>query len=113
MVKNGKKINLIVNGQLQSATVKSKIPYDQEINVMKELNASDLKSKYNIDKKEDEIYYELTTKKENKKPNSEAAYAVEVATEYSDDETFSHIDKIKSNKLVDAKKALILFNGFR
>ena len=68
MVKNGKKVNLIINGKLQSATVKSKIPLDQEIDVMKELNASDLKSKYNIDKKEGEIYYELTTKKENKKP---------------------------------------------
>ena len=111
MIKNGKKVNLIINGKLQSATVKSKIPLDQEIDVMKELNASDLKSKYNIDKKEGEIYYELTTKKENKKPNSEAAYAVEVATEYSDDETFSHIDKIKRDKLVDAKRALILLNG--
>jgi hypothetical protein len=54
---------------------------------------------------------EITTKKESEKPNSVAAYAVEVAAEYSEDGTFSHIDKIKRDKFVDAKKALIFFNG--
>lgn len=125
MVKNGKKVNLIINGKLQSATVKSKIPLDQEIDILKELDEKELKSRYNIDTKDGEIYYELTTKKELKstiyfneitkkkeseKPNSDAVYAV-VEGEYSEDGTFSHIDKIKHNKLVDAKKALILFNG--
>ena len=37
-------------------------------------------------------------------------YAV-VAAEFSEDETFNNIDRIKSDKTVDAKKALILFNG--
>ncbi|EAZ95872.1 TonB [Flavobacteria bacterium BAL38] len=53
---------------------------------------------------------EITTKKESNSRNSDAVYAV-VAAEYSENETFSHIDKIKRNKLVDAKKALILLNG--
>lgn len=55
-------------------------------------------------------FNEITKKKESEKPNSDAVYAV-VEGEYSEDGTFSHIDKIKHNKLVDAKKALILFNG--
>lgn len=110
MVKNGKKVNLIINGKLQSATVKSKIPLDQEIDVMKELDEKELKSKYNINKNDGEIYYELITKEVSNSSNSDAVYAV-VEGEYSEDGTFSHIDKIKHNKLVDAKKALILFNG--
>lgn len=111
LVKNGKKMNLIVNGKLQTATIKSKIPLDQEIDKFEELDEIDLKSKYNIDKKEGEMYYEITTKKESEKPNSEAVYAVLVEAEFSEDGNFSHMDKIKRNKLVDAKKALILFNG--
>jgi len=110
MVKNGKKVNLIINGKLQSATVKSKIPLDHEFDIFKELNEKDLKSKYNIDKIEGEIYYEITTKKERNSTNSDAVHAV-VTAEYSEDEAFSHIDRMKSDKLVDAKKALILFNG--
>jgi hypothetical protein len=64
LVKNGKKVNLIVNGKIQTATIKSKIPLDQEIDKFEELDEKDLKSKYNIDKKEGEMYYEITTKKE-------------------------------------------------
>ena len=63
MVKNGKKVNLIINGQLQTATIKSKIPLDQEIDIFIELDEKQLISKYNIDKKEGETYYEITTKK--------------------------------------------------
>jgi beta-lactamase regulating signal transducer with metallopeptidase domain len=111
LVKNGKKVNLIVNGKLQSATIKSKIPLDQEMDIFEELDEKQLKSKYNIDKKEGETYYEIITKKESEKPNSEAAYAVLVEAEFSEDGNLSHMDKIKGDKLVDAKKALILFNG--
>jgi beta-lactamase regulating signal transducer with metallopeptidase domain len=110
MVKNGKKVNLIINGKLQSATVKSKIPLDHEFDIIKELDEKDLKSKYNIDKIEGEIYYEITTKKERNSTNSDAVHAV-VTAEYSEDEAFSHIDRMKSDKLVDVKKALILYNG--
>ena len=44
------------------------------------------------------------------KKNTEAVHAIAVA-EYSENDSYNHIDKIKQNKLVDAKKALILFNG--
>lgn len=111
MVKNGKKVKLIINGKLQSENEKIKIPLDQEFDIFKELDEKDLKLKYKIDKKEGEIYYEITTKKESNSTNSDAVYAVEVASEFSEDGNFSHIDKIKRDKLVDAKKALILFNG--
>jgi hypothetical protein len=111
LVKNGKKVNIIVNGKLQTATIKNKISLDQEIDIFEELDEKQLKSKYNIDKKEGQTYYEITTKKESEKPNSEAAYAVLVEAEFSEDGNLSHMDKIKGDKLVDAKKALILFNG--
>ena len=113
MIKNGKKVNLIINGKLQSATVKSKIPLDQEIDVMKELNASDLKSKYNIDKKEGEIYYELTTKKEAviKEENKAATtgWGISYQTETSRPENL--IEEIKENEKIDYKKSLIIFDG--
>ncbi|WP_396161134.1 M56 family metallopeptidase [Flavobacterium sp.] len=113
MVKNGKKVNLIINGKLQSATVKSKIPLDQEIDVMKELNASDLKSKYNIDKKEGEIYYELTTKKEVViKEESKAAstgWGISFETETSNSENL--IEDIKEDTKIDYQKALIILDG--
>ena len=111
MIKNGKKVKLIINGKLQSENEKIKIPLDQEFDIFKELDEKDLKLKYKIDKKEGEIYYEITTKKESNSTNSDAVYAVEVASEFSEDGNFSHMDKIKRDKLVDAKKALILFNG--
>ena len=111
MVKEGKKVNLIVNGKLQTESQKVKIPNAEELDIVKELDAKQLKGKYNINKKDGEAYYEITTKKESNNPDSDAVYAVEVAAEYSEDENFSHIDKIKRDKLVDAKKALILLNG--
>jgi hypothetical protein len=74
LVKNGKKVNIIVNGKLQTATIKSKIPLDQEIDIFEELDEKQLKSKYNIDKKEGETYYEITTKKEA--PNKDESKVV-------------------------------------
>lgn len=56
------------------------------------------------------FFDEINKKKVSEKPNSEAAYAL-VAAEFSEDETFNKIDRIKSDKTVDPKKALILFNG--
>jgi beta-lactamase regulating signal transducer with metallopeptidase domain len=111
MVKNGKKVNLIINGQLQTANVKSRIPFDQEFDIFKELDEKNLKSKYNIDKKEGETYFEITTKKVSNSINSVAKYTFVVDSDYSEDETFSRIDRIKDNKTVDAKRALIILDG--
>jgi beta-lactamase regulating signal transducer with metallopeptidase domain len=113
MVKNGKKINLIINGKLQSATVKSKIPLDQEIDILKELDEKDLKSKYNIDKKDGEIYYELTTKKEKViKEESKVAstgWGISFETETSNSENL--IEDIKEDTKIDYQKALIILDG--
>lgn len=111
IVIGNKKAQLIINGKLQTENKKIAIPNDHEIDIMKQLTAKEVKEKYNLDVKEDGNYYEITTKKEVKKTDSEAAYAIEVAVDYTEDESITHIERIKSNKMVDAKKALILFNG--
>ena len=108
MVKNGKKVKLIINGKIQSENEKIKIPLDQEIDVMKELNTSDLKSKYNIDKKEGEIYYELTTKKEKDK-STNTGWGISYQTETSRPENL--IEEIKEDEKIDYKKSLIIFDG--
>lgn len=73
------------------------------------------KGKSNISDEPKTIIYfdEITKKKESNISKSDAKYAleVEVDSEYSEDETFSRIDKIKDNKTVDAKIALIILDG--
>jgi hypothetical protein len=113
LVKNGKKVNLIVNGKLQSATIKSKIPLDQEIDIFEELDEKQLKSKYNIDKKEGEMYYEITTKKEA--PNKDESkvvstgWGVSYQTETSKSENL--IENIQEDEKVNYKKSLLIFDG--
>ncbi|MCK6607879.1 MAG: hypothetical protein L6Q46_06180 [Flavobacterium sp.] len=124
MIKNGKKVKLIINGKLQSENEKVKIPLDQELDVLKELDEKELKSKFNINKKEDEIYYEFTTKKEvgisdeNKKfktttistnsSNNKESFTYDVS--YKKSEQVDVMNNIKNNKNIDSKKALIIFN---
>ena len=110
MVKNGKRMQLIIDGKLQKEGTKIGIPWDREIEIEREITALQAKQKYNIDAKEGEMFYEITTKPETVKSEKDAVYTVAVA-EYSENESYNHIEKIKQNKLVDAKKALILFNG--
>ncbi len=113
LVKNGKKVNLIVNGKLQTATIKSKIPLDQEMDKFEELDEKQLKSKYNIDKKEGETYYEITTKKEAPiKDESKAAstgWGVSYQSETSRPDNL--IENIKEDEKVDYKKSLLIFDG--
>lgn len=110
MVKNGKRMHLIIDGKLQKEGTKIAIPMDREIEIEREITAKQAKEKYNIEAKEGEMFYEITTKPETVKSEKEAVYAVAVA-EYSENDSYNHIDKIKQNKLVDAKKALLLLNG--
>jgi hypothetical protein len=111
IVIGNKKAQLIINGKLQTENKKIAIPNDHEIDVMNQITAKEVKEKYDLDVKEDGNYYEITTKKEAKKTDSEVAYAIELAVDYSENEALTHIERIKNNKMVDAKKALILFNG--
>lgn len=113
MIKDGKKINLIINGKLQVENEKIKIPLDQEIDILKELDEKELKSKYNIDKKEGEIYYELTTKKELKikdevgTNNSGWGISYQVGSP----NTEKLIEDFNKNPKIDITKTLIIFNG--
>jgi hypothetical protein len=109
MTKNGKKVKLIINGKLQSENEKIKIPLAQEIDVMKELNASDLKSKYNIDNEEGEVYYEINTKKEV--PNKEESTGWGVSYQAETIRPKSLIEEINKNTEINTKKALIIFDG--
>jgi beta-lactamase regulating signal transducer with metallopeptidase domain len=108
LVENGKKVNLIVNGKLQTATIKSKIPLDQEIDIFEELDEKQLKSKYNIDKKEGEMYYEITTKKEapNKDENKVVRTSLGVSYESETSKTKNPIEDTEillNNKLISYK----------
>ena len=108
LVENGKKVNIIVNGKLQTASIKSKIPLDQEIDIFEELDEKQLKSKYNIDKKEGEMYYEITTKKEapNKDENKVVRTSLGVSYESETSKTKNPIEDTEillNNKLISYK----------
>lgn len=108
MVKNGKKVKMIINGKLQSENEKIKIPLDQELDVLKELDEKELKSKYNIDKKEGEIYYELLTKKEEDKiANTTWGISYQVGPP----STEKFVEDFAKDQNIDFSKAKIIFNG--
>lgn len=108
MVKNGKKVKMIINGKLQSENEKIKIPLDQELDVLKELDEKELKSKYNIDKKEGEIYYELTTKKEEEKV---ANTSWGISYQVGPPSTEKFLEDLVKEQNIDLSKAKIIFNG--
>ena len=108
MVKNGKKVKMIINGKLQSENEKIKIPLDQELDVLKELDEKELKSKYNIDKKEGEIYYELLTKKEEDKI---ANTTWGISYQAGPPSTEKFIEDLAKDQNIDFSKAKIIFNG--
>ena len=123
MVKNGKKVKMIVNGKLQSENEKIKIPLDEELDNLKELDDKELKSKYKIDKSEDEVYYELTTKKtlkikqvsktldsngdiRNESTNSSWGISYQVGNPSTE-----KLIEDTNNPKVDISKTLIIYNG--
>ncbi|MCL9770086.1 M56 family metallopeptidase [Flavobacterium sp. HXWNR69] len=108
MVKNGKKVKMIINGKLQSENDKIKIPLDQELDVLKELDEKELKSKYNIDKKEGEIYYELLTKKEEDKI---ANTSWGISYQAGPPSTEKFIEDLAKDQNIDLSKSKIIFNG--
>src|SRR5690606_33707674 len=58
MVKNGKRMHLIIDGKLQKEGTKIAIPMDREIEIEREITAKQAKEKYNIEAKEGEMFYE-------------------------------------------------------
>jgi hypothetical protein len=93
--------------------VKSKIPLDHEFDIFKELDEKDLKLKYNIEKKEGEIYYEITTKRETstKEIGKEESTGWGVSYQAETIRPQSLIEEINKNTEINTKKALIIFDG--
>jgi hypothetical protein len=113
MVKNGKKVKMIINGKLQSENEKIKIPLDQELDILKELDEKELKSKYNIDKKESEIYYELSTKKEVviKEESKVESNGWGISYQVGPPSTEKFIEDLAKDQNIELSKAKIIFNG--
>lgn len=120
MTKNGKDVVLIINGKIKGATEKVKIPMNEELGDMNEISGADFEKKYKQKAVKNKFYYEVETVKEKvsiignnpslvKKSEEKAqtGYATTFETHSSDD----NIIRIKENKAVDYKKALILLNN--
>lgn len=117
MSKNGKEVVLIVNGKIKGATEKMKIPFDEELGEMKEITPSEFEKKYNKSANNDRYYYEVKTVKsksneENVKIETEKKELnpLKVEFSFSESDQVDQIDKVKKDKNVDAKKALIILN---
>lgn len=117
MSKNGKEVVLIVNGKIKGATEKMKIPFDEELGEMKEITPSEFEKKYNKSANNDRYYYEVKTVKsksneENVKMEIEKKELnpLKVEFSFSESDQVDQIDKVKKDKNVDAKKALIILN---
>ncbi|NHM02549.1 M56 family metallopeptidase [Flavobacterium difficile] len=117
MSKNGKEVVLIVNGKIKGATEKMKIPFDEELGEMKEITPSEFEKKYNKSANNDRYYYEVKTVKsksneENVKVEIEKKELnpLKVEFSFSESDQVDQIDKVKKDKNVDAKKALIILN---
>ncbi len=122
-VKNGKKVKIIINGKLQSENEKIKIPLDEEFDLFKELDENELESKYKIDKKEGEVYYELTTKKQLKIKQVSKTYDSngDIRNESTNsgwgisyqagNPSTEKLIEVTNNPKVDISKTLIIYNG--
>jgi len=127
MTKNGKEVVLIINGKIKGATEKVKISLNEEFGDMNELTPSEFEKKYNKKADKNKYYYEVETvktatiswdeakkisdeqKKNSKKEKIQSGYGITYETEtYSSDE---NISRIKDDKSVDFKKALLLLNN--
>jgi hypothetical protein len=63
MKKNGKDVVLIINGKINGAAEKVKIPLDEEMDIMKEISASEFEKKYKQKADKNKYYYEVETVK--------------------------------------------------
>jgi len=126
MKKNGQDVILIINGKIKGATEKVKFPMNEELGEMNELTPKAFEKKYNQKADKNKVYFEVETIKlktvvgsyndaakvsESKKitevEKKEDGWGVSFETSSSDD----NISRIKEDKNVDAKKALLIFNG--
>ena len=124
--KNGQDALLIVNGKIMKRGEKIKFSLNEELGDVNELAPEEFEKKYNQKATENVIYYEITTiknkdfsgkwlnKTDKEKPKNElenddlqtSSYGITYETSSSED----NILRIKEDKSVDYKKALILVN---
>lgn len=120
MIKNGKEVILIINGKINRKNKKVKIPIDEELGDMRKISHEEFEIKYKEKADKNKYYYEVETVKEktfnaiveeDDKSNKEKVN-YDVSSKFYEDETsYNYIERIKNNKIVDYKKALILFDG--
>ncbi len=129
MTKNGKEVVLIVNGKIKGLTEKMKIPYDEELGEMKEITPAEFEKKYHKNANSNRYYYEVETvkfiHKEKNVNNDTKKIQIDTTRDETEkkviksgpyDLTFKEsnqsyqIEKIKKDKNVDAKKALLILN---
>lgn len=127
MTKNGKEVVLIINGKIKDATEKIKLSLDEEIGKMTEITATEFEKKYNTKANKNKIYYEIETEKgsyinalkqialdDDSIKNNESKntnYSIDYGVTYETHSPKDNITRIKEDKTVDYKKALILFNN--
>lgn len=126
MKKNGKDVVLIINGKIKGATEKVKMPFNEELGDMKEITPTAFEKKYKQKADKEKIYYEVEThnvktatvsynnlinstetKKNTEVEKKEDGWGMSFETSSSED----NISRIKEGKNVDAKKALLIFDG--
>ena len=118
MKKNGKDVVLIINGKIKGATEKVKMPFNEELGDMKEITHKEFEKKYKQKADKSKEYFEVETIKlktvvgsydDNVKTSEVKNYKVTSSFDPSDESEILY--KIKENKNVDYKKALIYYDG--
>jgi len=120
LYRNGKKVVLILNGKVQEVGDNAKIDLNDDIADIKEISSIEYEKKYDKKSDKDKLYYEVNTVKtptitvsynEISKPSEakeKSLHGYTIAYESFEQET--QIDRIKDKKILDYKKALIIYN---
>lgn len=105
----GKDCLIIINGQKQTKDNIIKIPVEEYIVSENTLEPEAATQKYGKDGENGAV--EIITKEKQNALKKEEAYAIAVEAQFSENDIYNHISAIKNNKEINAKKALILFDG--
>ena len=125
MKKNGKDVVLIINGKIKGATEKVKMPFNEELGDIKEITHQEFEKKYKQKADKSKEYFEVETIKlktvvvsyddnvkisEVKKTTEFEKKDDDRITSFETSSSDDNISRIKNGKILDAKKALIIFD---
>lgn len=125
MKKNGKDVVLIINGKIKGATEKVKMPFNEELGDIKEITHQEFEKKYKQKADKSKEYFEVETIKlktvvgsyDDNVKTSEVKKTTEFEkkdddriTSFETSSSDDNISRIKNGKILDAKKALIIFD---